>query len=71
MKLHHFVSGSAVILAGWLALTFVYDMPSQRYPRLEKHPKVSEIDQMRETAAFPATAPFAEESRMMQLSASP
>jgi hypothetical protein len=71
MKLHHFVSGSAVILAGWLALTFVYDMPSQRYPRMEKHPKVSEIEQMRETAAIPATAPAEEESRTVQLSASP
>lgn len=41
MQLRHFVSGSAVILVGWLAVTFVYEVPSQRYPKLDKYPKVS------------------------------
>jgi len=36
MKLHHFVSGSSVILAGWLAVTFVYHLPAQRYLKSEK-----------------------------------
>ena len=41
MQLRHFVSGSAVILGGWLAVTFVYKVPSQRYPKLDKYPATS------------------------------
>jgi hypothetical protein len=37
MNLRYFVSGSAVILAAWLSLTFVLEVPSQRYPKLQKH----------------------------------
>jgi len=42
MKLRHFVSGSSVILAGWLVVTFFYHVPAQRYLKLEKYPTVSE-----------------------------
>jgi len=42
MKLLHFVSGSSFILAGWLAVTFVYHLPAQRYLKLDKYPTVSE-----------------------------
>jgi hypothetical protein len=38
MQLRHFVSASAVVLTGWLAVTFVYEVPSQRYPKLDKYP---------------------------------
>ena len=31
-----FVSGSSVLLAGWLGATFLNDVPSQRYPKLDK-----------------------------------
>lgn len=41
MKLRHFVSGSALVLTGWLAATFLYDMPAQRYQKLEKFPTTS------------------------------
>ena len=41
MKLRHFVSGSSVILAGWLAVTFFYHVPAQRYQKLEKYPATS------------------------------
>lgn len=36
MSLPKFVSASAVVLLGWLAATFVHQVPSQRYPRLDK-----------------------------------
>jgi hypothetical protein len=36
MSLPKFVSTSAVVLLGWLAATFVHEVPSQRYPRLDK-----------------------------------
>jgi hypothetical protein len=36
MNLPKFVSASAVVLLGWLAATFVHEVPSQRYPRLDK-----------------------------------
>jgi len=42
MKLFHFVSSSSVILAVWLAVTFVYHVPAQRYLKLDKYPTVSE-----------------------------
>jgi len=38
MKLRHFVSGSSAILVGWLGVTFVYDVPTQCYPKLDKYP---------------------------------
>lgn len=44
MDIRRFVSGSAVILAGWLAVTFFRDVPSQRYPRLDKYPAVSSTE---------------------------
>ncbi|HSP41990.1 MAG TPA: hypothetical protein VLO11_03890 [Luteolibacter sp.] len=36
MRLRHFVSLSAFILCGWLAVTFVTEVPVKRYPKLEK-----------------------------------
>lgn len=33
MKMHQFVSGSAVILAGWLMLTFFHEVSPQQYPQ--------------------------------------
>ncbi len=44
MKLRHFVSTSAVILLGWLAVTFIYDVPSQRYPKRDKYPATTEAE---------------------------
>lgn len=41
MKLRYFVSGSSAILAGWLAVTFVYHVPAQRYLKPEKFPTTS------------------------------
>jgi hypothetical protein len=34
MNIHHFVSGSAVILAAWLVATFIWEVPADRYPTL-------------------------------------
>ncbi len=36
MSIRTFVSGSSVILAGWLGATFLNDVPAQRYPKLDK-----------------------------------
>lgn len=36
MNTKRFVSGSSVILGGWLAATFLNEVPAQRYPKLEK-----------------------------------
>ncbi|MBC8127684.1 MAG: hypothetical protein H8M99_11150 [Gloeobacteraceae cyanobacterium ES-bin-144] len=33
MQLRHFISGSSIILLGWLAVTFAYRMPAQRYQK--------------------------------------
>lgn len=37
MKLRQFVTTSAVVLAGWLGFTFFHEVPSQRYPKLQKY----------------------------------
>ncbi len=46
MNTRRFVSGSSVILAGWLGATFLNEVPSQRYPKLDNKPA---------TAATPAS----------------
>jgi hypothetical protein len=33
MKMHHFVSGSAVMIAGWLMVTFFHEVTPQQYPQ--------------------------------------
>ncbi len=61
MNLRHFVSASAVVLVGWLAVTFVYHMPSQRYPRQDKLPKATAAGESatpeasREAGVFPVS----------------
>lgn len=37
MKLRQFVTTSAIVLLGWLGFTFVHEVPSQRYPKLQKY----------------------------------
>lgn len=36
MSTLHFVSGSSVILVAWLGATFLNEVPSQRYPKLDQ-----------------------------------
>ena len=43
MNTRRFVSGSSLILAGWLAATFFYETPSQRYPKLDKSPATAAL----------------------------
>ncbi|MGL5018408.1 MAG: hypothetical protein ACRDBP_09760 [Luteolibacter sp.] len=38
MSTRRFVSGSSILLAGWLGATFLNEVPSQRYPKLDKTP---------------------------------
>ena len=35
MKIRNFVSATAVVLVGWLGATFLNEVPSQRYPKLD------------------------------------
>lgn len=51
MKLPHFVSVSAVLLMGWLTVTFVREVPAQRYQKLDNFPTTASSD--------PKTAPAA------------
>lgn len=43
MNTRRFVSGSSVILAGWLGATFLNEVPSQRYPKLDKKPATAAL----------------------------
>jgi hypothetical protein len=36
MNTSSFVSGSSILLAGWLGATFFNEVPAQRYPKLDK-----------------------------------
>ncbi len=56
MKLPHFVSGSAILLVGWLAVTFFHDVPPQRYQKLDKFPTTASSAAPETTA--PATGVF-------------
>ncbi len=62
MQLSHFVSGTSVVLAGWLAVTFFHEMPSQRYPKLDKYPA---------TTLAPQKAKPVQEIPVAQVSVSP
>ena len=44
MNTRRFVSGSSVILAGWLGATFFNEVPAQRYPKLDKKPVAAAVD---------------------------
>jgi hypothetical protein len=66
MKLRHFVSGSAVVLAGWLAVTFFHEVPSQRYPKLDPTPSAANLKDEAPSEA-PAISP---ESAALQVSVS-
>ena len=59
MKLHHFVCGSSVILAGWLALTFVVHVPVQRYQKPEALPAASVPQHSTVAVACAAATPAA------------
>jgi hypothetical protein len=61
MNTRCFVSGSSVILSGWLGATFLNEVPTQRYPRLEKKPVTAASSEARglgEVAAKSRTVPL-------------
>lgn len=43
MNTRRFVSGSSVILAGWLGATFFNEVPAQRYPKLDEKPATAAL----------------------------
>lgn len=59
MNTRLFICGSSIILAGWLGATFLYAVPAQRYPKLDK-----------KTAASPLT-PAAADAAVVTAQAKP
>lgn len=55
MKTTRFVSVSSVILAGWLAATFLNEVPAQRYPKLDKKPATASVEEAKETSILATT----------------
>ncbi len=55
MNTRRFVSGSSILLAGWLGATFLNDVPSQRYPKLDKKPAAAAAELGSSPAALIAT----------------
>jgi len=68
MKLRQFVSGSAVVLGAWLAITFFHEVPTQRYPKLDKHRRSAETSGKPEESGANAADVGAE---LFQVSVSP
>ena len=65
MKLRQFVSGSALVLGAWLAITFFNKVPTQRYPKLDKYQRSAK-------APEPSEAKTAETgTQLLQVSVSP
>lgn len=60
MKLGQFVTTSAVVLMGWLGFTFVHEVPSQRYPKLQKYTEAKPRTTNPDSAQPPGTTPEAE-----------
>jgi hypothetical protein len=56
MNTRRFVSGSSIILAGWLGATFFNEVPSQRYPKLDKKPATTAIEVTREKSMVAAVS---------------
>lgn len=56
MHLRQFVSGSAVILSAWLAVTFLTEVPTQRYPKLDKYKRQSSHAQQADGSHVATTA---------------
>lgn len=52
MNTRCFVSGSSIILAGWLGATFLNEVPSQRYPKLDKTPETASVIKEDEAASI-------------------
>jgi hypothetical protein len=65
MKLRQFVSGSALVLGAWLAITFFQEVPAQRYPKLDKHQRSAKSADPSEAKAAAAGA------QLLQVSVSP
>jgi hypothetical protein len=51
MSTKRFVSGSSIILMGWLGATFLNEVPCQRYPRLDKKTASVTANDTTDTAA--------------------
>lgn len=64
MRLSHFVTISSIMLCGWLALTFVSEVPAQSYPKLEKYVRKSHPKPQGEESRLAATDADHEASRI-------
>jgi len=64
MQLRHFVTCSAVILCAWLALTFVTEVPTQSYPKLEKYVRKGGLKPLGDDTQLASSDPESEISRV-------
>jgi hypothetical protein len=54
MNTQRFVSGSSIVLVAWLGATFLNEVPSKRYPKLDKNPATASLG-LKEKAPLAAT----------------
>ncbi|MEI6655514.1 MAG: hypothetical protein WCP45_12155 [Verrucomicrobiota bacterium] len=69
MKMPHFISGSAVMIAGWLMLTFLHDVSPQQYPQQRRGTPAHAV--IRGAAKSEGSAPAAMAETAIGLTATP
>jgi hypothetical protein len=60
MNTKRFVTGSSIILAGWLGATFLNEVPSKRYPKLDRNPATAVLDEDFQPDLAPRSGPVHE-----------
>ena len=65
MKVSSFVSGSALVLAGWLGLTFVHEVSPQQYPSQRRGAASARQDAVPAGQANPTAPAGAVEAKKM------
>jgi len=60
MKMNYFVSGSSLLIAGWLVVTFFHEVSPQEYPKQRRGAGAAQA--ANGPAAKPATRPILEVS---------
>lgn len=58
MKLPHFVCASAILLMGWLSVTFFREVPPQRYQKFDKFPTTASAMAPELSSPAPASGVF-------------
>ena len=66
MNTSRFVSGSSILLAGWLGATFLNEVPAQRYPKLDRTTNTTAIPETEVKPVVSAENKMAEQTASVE-----